>query len=120
MKGSLLESGVVFVVSEVKITCLGKSILLWANELKKTNPSLASLILCAEVLTEDEKKLTLVIGNSFHQRILSGTQATKQLLEAAIKVGLPEKRLEFLTAAECEKEIVSKETVIQEVWENLV
>ncbi len=98
----------------------GKSVLIWANELKKTNPSLASLILCAEVLAEDEKKLTLVVNNDFHQRILSGAQASIQLLNAALKAGLPEKRLEFLTAAECEQEIPSKEVVIQEVWENLV
>lgn len=107
-------------MSEIKITCLGKSVLIWANELKKTNPSLASLILCAEVLAEDEKKLTLVVGNDFHQRILSGAQASMQLLNAAMRVGLPEKSLEFLTAAECEKDIPSKEVVIQEVWENLV
>ena len=92
--------------------------MIWANELKKTNPSLANLILCAEVLAEDEKKLTLVVGNGFHQRILSG--ALIQLSGAAMRVGLPEKRLEFLTAAECEKDIPSKEMVIQEVWENLI
>ncbi|MDO5561284.1 MAG: hypothetical protein Q4G02_00720 [bacterium] len=95
-----------------------QSIFSWANELKKNSPSLASLILCADIITEDDQQLTLMVGSNFNKEIL--VRANQQLLLAASKVGLLPKQLNFLAASECEKKLPPREAVIQEVWENLV
>lgn len=90
-----------------------------AHELQNESPSLAGLILCTDVLTEDEQKVTLMVGNKFNQKMLSSDRATQKLLSAAAKVGLEPKTLQFLTMEECEQKIPQKEEIIHEVWENL-
>ncbi len=95
-------------------------VLQWANELKSKSPSLASLLLCADFLNEDERTVTLVVGNEFHRQMLSTAQAMSQLLAAALAVGLPEKRVLVMAAAQCEKALPTKETVVKDVWENLI
>lgn len=95
-------------------------VLWWAEELKKSSPSLASLILCADFLEEDEQHVTLVVGTPFHQQILSSVAAMTQLMGAAVRAGLTSKRLEFVTAAQCEQSLPPKEAIVQEVWENFL
>ena len=95
-----------------------QSMFLWANEIKKMSPSLASLILCADIIDEDEQKLILMIGSNFNKEML--TRANQQLLTAAGKVGLLPKQLVFLAASDCAQKLPPREAVIQEVWDNLV
>ncbi len=90
----------------------------WVKQLQTSSPSLASLILCADFLTEDDSQVTLLVNNKFNQQILKKQTVLTQLLTAAAQIGLQPKRLEFLTAAECQQNLPEKETVIKEVWDN--
>ncbi len=91
----------------------------WSKEIKRLSPSLASVVYCADLLEEDEKRVVLMVGNNFHQQMLSAGTAMQTLLQAASVVGLPEKKLEFVTVGERGGASLPTETVVAEIWEHL-